>query len=87
MTKLLLSLPEDPVQIGKGITLVTVLDVNDNAPVFATDYETLLCENTPPGQVRGSAGGGSGPWRCLPVSVRHPRNPSVAARPVPSALT
>lgn len=54
---LLFPLPEDPVQIGKGITLVTVLDINDNAPVFATDYETLLCENATPGQVRGSAGG------------------------------
>uniref|UniRef100_A0A674PPL7 Cadherin 7 n=1 Tax=Takifugu rubripes TaxID=31033 RepID=A0A674PPL7_TAKRU len=42
---------QDPVQIGKGITLVTVLDINDNAPVFATDYETLLCETTTPGQV------------------------------------
>uniref|UniRef100_A0A669C3V4 Cadherin 7 n=1 Tax=Oreochromis niloticus TaxID=8128 RepID=A0A669C3V4_ORENI len=42
----------DPTQIGKGITLITVLDVNDNAPVFAIDYETLLCENAIPGQVR-----------------------------------
>ncbi|CAI5672776.1 unnamed protein product [Oreochromis niloticus] len=41
----------DPTQIGKGITLITVLDVNDNAPVFAIDYETLLCENAIPGQV------------------------------------
>ncbi|XP_054876895.1 cadherin-7-like [Poeciliopsis prolifica] len=41
----------DPNQIGKGITLITVLDVNDNAPVFAIDYETLLCENSMPGQV------------------------------------
>lgn len=46
------SLPEDPTQIGKGISLITVLDINDNAPVFAIDYETLLCENTMPGQVR-----------------------------------
>ncbi|XP_028288641.1 cadherin-7 isoform X1 [Parambassis ranga] len=42
---------KDPAQIGKGITLITVLDINDNAPVFAIDYETLLCENTMPGQV------------------------------------
>uniref|UniRef100_H3D821 Cadherin 7 n=1 Tax=Tetraodon nigroviridis TaxID=99883 RepID=H3D821_TETNG len=42
---------QNPEQIGKGITLVTVLDINDNAPVFAIDYETLLCENTTPGQV------------------------------------
>uniref|UniRef100_A0A8C4HP61 Cadherin 7 n=1 Tax=Dicentrarchus labrax TaxID=13489 RepID=A0A8C4HP61_DICLA len=42
---------QDPTQIGKGITLITVLDINDNAPVFAIDYETLLCENAMPGQV------------------------------------
>lgn len=47
-----LSLSEDPTQIGKGIALITVLDINDNAPVFAIDYETLLCENAMPGQVR-----------------------------------
>uniref|UniRef100_A0AAQ6IQ36 Cadherin domain-containing protein n=1 Tax=Anabas testudineus TaxID=64144 RepID=A0AAQ6IQ36_ANATE len=34
-----------PTQIGKGIALITVQDINDNAPVFAIDYETLLCEN------------------------------------------
>nr|XP_057915926.1 cadherin-7-like isoform X2 [Doryrhamphus excisus] len=42
---------QDPNQIGKGLAIVTVLDVNDNAPVFAIDYETLLCENTTPGTV------------------------------------
>ncbi|XP_035854138.1 cadherin-7 isoform X2 [Sander lucioperca] len=42
---------QDPTQIGKGIALITVLDINDNAPVFAIDYETLLCENAMPGQV------------------------------------
>ncbi|CAL8321688.1 unnamed protein product [Boreogadus saida] len=41
---------QDPTQIGKGIALITVLDINDNAPVFAIDYETLLCENAMPGQ-------------------------------------
>ncbi|XP_056155026.1 cadherin-7a [Lampris incognitus] len=41
----------DPTQIGKGNTVITVLDINDNAPVFAIDYETLLCENAMPGQV------------------------------------
>ncbi|XP_029003341.1 cadherin-7a [Betta splendens] len=41
----------DPSQIGKGTALITVLDINDNAPVFAIDYETLLCENAVPGQV------------------------------------
>ncbi|KAG8009581.1 Cadherin-7 [Nibea albiflora] len=42
---------QDPNQIGKGISLITVQDINDNAPVFAIDYETLLCENAMPGQV------------------------------------
>ncbi|XP_037613372.1 cadherin-7a [Sebastes umbrosus] len=42
---------QDPTQIGKGVALITVLDINDNAPVFAIDYETLLCENAMPGQV------------------------------------
>lgn len=27
------------------------MDINDNAPVFAIEYETLLCENAAPGQV------------------------------------
>ncbi|XP_054478651.1 cadherin-7-like isoform X2 [Anoplopoma fimbria] len=42
---------QDPTQIGKGIALITVLDINDNAPVFAIDYETVLCENAMPGQM------------------------------------
>ncbi|XP_034428333.1 cadherin-7a isoform X2 [Hippoglossus hippoglossus] len=42
---------QDPTQIGKGLTLITVMDINDNAPVFAIDYETILCENAMPGQV------------------------------------
>uniref|UniRef100_A0AAX7UK20 Cadherin domain-containing protein n=1 Tax=Astatotilapia calliptera TaxID=8154 RepID=A0AAX7UK20_ASTCA len=45
------AIENDPTQIGKGITLITVQDINDNAPVFAIDYETLLCENAIPGQV------------------------------------
>jgi len=28
------------------------MDINDNAPVFAIEYETLLCETAAPGQVR-----------------------------------
>ncbi|KAK3513931.1 hypothetical protein QTP70_032824 [Hemibagrus guttatus] len=43
--------PVDPSQVGKGITLITVMDVNDNAPVFAIEYETFLCESAGPGQV------------------------------------
>ncbi|KAM4606285.1 cadherin-7 [Polymixia lowei] len=42
---------QDPTQIGKGIALITVQDINDNAPVFAIEYETLLCEHAMPGQV------------------------------------
>ncbi|XP_026857076.2 cadherin-7a [Electrophorus electricus] len=41
----------DPTQVGKGVTLITVMDVNDNAPVFAIEYETFLCESVGPGQV------------------------------------
>ncbi|XP_023656076.2 cadherin-7-like isoform X1 [Paramormyrops kingsleyae] len=41
----------DPSQVGKGIALVTVMDVNDNAPMFAIEYETLLCESAIPGEV------------------------------------
>uniref|UniRef100_A0A8C7Z163 Cadherin 7 n=1 Tax=Oryzias sinensis TaxID=183150 RepID=A0A8C7Z163_9TELE len=40
------------INIGKGFAVVKVLDVNDNAPLFAMDYETLLCENAMAGQVR-----------------------------------
>lgn len=28
------------------------MDINDNAPEFATEYEAFLCENGKPGQVR-----------------------------------
>ncbi|KAL4635401.1 cadherin-7-like [Arapaima gigas] len=42
---------QDPSQVGRGAAMVTVTDVNDNAPVFAIDYETFLCENALPGQV------------------------------------
>uniref|UniRef100_A0A665X8Y8 Cadherin domain-containing protein n=1 Tax=Echeneis naucrates TaxID=173247 RepID=A0A665X8Y8_ECHNA len=45
------AIEKDPLQTGKGIALITVLDINDNAPVFAIDYETILCENAMPGQV------------------------------------
>ncbi|KAJ8336760.1 hypothetical protein SKAU_G00379800 [Synaphobranchus kaupii] len=42
---------QDPTQVGKGIALITVMDINDNAPVFAIEYETFLCESGSPGQV------------------------------------
>ncbi|XP_028832015.1 cadherin-7a [Denticeps clupeoides] len=41
----------DPTQVGKGSAIITVMDINDNAPVFAIEYETILCENAIPGQV------------------------------------
>uniref|UniRef100_A0A8C7TXZ6 Cadherin 7a n=1 Tax=Oncorhynchus mykiss TaxID=8022 RepID=A0A8C7TXZ6_ONCMY len=40
-----------PLQVGKCIILITVMDINDNAPVFAIEYETYLCESARPGQV------------------------------------
>lgn len=30
---------------------IRVLDVNDNAPTFATNYETFVCENAKANQV------------------------------------
>ncbi|KAK1172112.1 hypothetical protein AOXY_G4606 [Acipenser oxyrinchus oxyrinchus] len=42
---------QDPTQVGRGIAVISVLDINDNAPMFAIEYETFLCENAEPGQV------------------------------------
>uniref|UniRef100_A0A674ACR6 Cadherin 7 n=1 Tax=Salmo trutta TaxID=8032 RepID=A0A674ACR6_SALTR len=47
----ILAMENDPTQVGKGFAVITVLDINDNPPVFAIEYETLLCENASPGQV------------------------------------
>lgn len=41
----------DHSQVGKAVVLVSVADVNDNAPFFAIEYETFICENSEPGQV------------------------------------
>ncbi|TRY99150.1 hypothetical protein DNTS_001844 [Danionella cerebrum] len=38
-------------QISRAIVAIKVLDINDNAPEFATEYEAFLCENGRPGQV------------------------------------
>ncbi|XP_006641431.2 cadherin-8 [Lepisosteus oculatus] len=38
-------------QISQAIVAIKVLDVNDNAPEFASEYEAFLCENGKPGQV------------------------------------
>uniref|UniRef100_A0AAR2LRM9 Cadherin domain-containing protein n=1 Tax=Pygocentrus nattereri TaxID=42514 RepID=A0AAR2LRM9_PYGNA len=35
----------------ESIAVITVMDINDNAPVFAIEYETRMCENASPGQV------------------------------------
>ncbi|XP_039994496.1 cadherin-8 isoform X2 [Xiphias gladius] len=38
-------------QISRAIVAIKVMDINDNAPEFATEYEAFLCENGKPGQV------------------------------------
>uniref|UniRef100_A0A8C5R392 Cadherin 7 n=1 Tax=Leptobrachium leishanense TaxID=445787 RepID=A0A8C5R392_9ANUR len=42
---------QNPTQIGKGFVAISILDINDNAPEFAMEYETNVCENASPGQV------------------------------------
>uniref|UniRef100_A0A672YR66 Cadherin-8-like n=1 Tax=Sphaeramia orbicularis TaxID=375764 RepID=A0A672YR66_9TELE len=38
-------------QISRAIVAIRVMDINDNAPEFAKEYEAFLCENGKPGQV------------------------------------
>uniref|UniRef100_A0A671PRV9 Cadherin-8-like n=1 Tax=Sinocyclocheilus anshuiensis TaxID=1608454 RepID=A0A671PRV9_9TELE len=38
-------------EISRATVAIKVLDINDNAPEFATEYEAFLCENGKPGQV------------------------------------
>uniref|UniRef100_A0AAY4CKW5 Cadherin domain-containing protein n=1 Tax=Denticeps clupeoides TaxID=299321 RepID=A0AAY4CKW5_9TELE len=38
-------------QISRAIVAIRVLDINDNAPEFAAEYEPFVCENGKPGQV------------------------------------
>lgn len=55
-------------QISRAIVAIRVMDINDNAPEFATEYEAFLCENGKPGQVRQTI---------EPVMYRSPFLPSV----------
>lgn len=45
-------MPVDPSLTGKAVVLISVTDVNDNPPSLAMDYDTFVCENAEPGQVR-----------------------------------
>uniref|UniRef100_UPI0037E7CD67 cadherin-7-like n=1 Tax=Semicossyphus pulcher TaxID=241346 RepID=UPI0037E7CD67 len=38
-------------QVGLAVVLVSVTDINDNAPSLAIKYKTFVCENAEPGQV------------------------------------
>uniref|UniRef100_A0A3P9CWY7 Cadherin-7 n=1 Tax=Maylandia zebra TaxID=106582 RepID=A0A3P9CWY7_9CICH len=41
----------DHSQVGKAVVLVSVTDVNDNAPSFPVEYQTSVCEDAQPGQI------------------------------------
>ncbi|XP_035399231.1 cadherin-8 isoform X2 [Cygnus atratus] len=41
----------NPLQVSRVPVAIKVLDVNDNAPEFASEHEAFLCENGKPGQV------------------------------------
>uniref|UniRef100_A0A4W3JU38 Cadherin 7a n=1 Tax=Callorhinchus milii TaxID=7868 RepID=A0A4W3JU38_CALMI len=55
---------QNPSQIGRGSVLVRLVDVNDNAPEFPMEYDTFVCENANPGDVRAFTFAG----RCFLVS-------------------
>lgn len=42
---------DNPRQSSHVPVYIRLLDINDNAPTFATVYETYVCERTKPGQV------------------------------------
>lgn len=46
------SVSVDLSKVEKAVVLVSVLDINDNAPRFAIEYQTFVCENSRPGQVK-----------------------------------
>ncbi|MGH0182530.1 UNVERIFIED_CONTAM: hypothetical protein FKN15_012696 [Acipenser sinensis] len=41
---------DNPKQVGRVPVYIRILDINDNAPEFATFYETFVCENAKAGQ-------------------------------------
>lgn len=43
--------PDNPQQVSRVPVFIRVLDVNDNAPTFAANYETFVCENANANQV------------------------------------
>ena len=55
-----LCFPDNPRQTSRVPVYIRVLDVNDNAPTFATNYETFVCENAKANQVGGSRHGSCG---------------------------
>lgn len=44
----------DPAQTGRAVVLISVTDVNDNPPGFATQDDAFVCEDAEAGQVRSS---------------------------------
>ncbi|XP_072425881.1 cadherin-7a [Chiloscyllium punctatum] len=42
---------QNPAQIGRGFVLISLVDINDNAPEFPMDYETFVCENSNHGKI------------------------------------
>ncbi|RVE58553.1 hypothetical protein OJAV_G00195430 [Oryzias javanicus] len=46
-----LSVMDNPRQTTRVPVFIKVLDVNDNAPEFATSYDTFVCENVKAGQL------------------------------------
>lgn len=48
---MILCFKDNPRLISRIPVYIRVLDVNDNAPTFATYYETFVCENAKANQV------------------------------------
>ena len=43
---------DNEAQVSHSAVSIRILDVNDNPPELATPYETSICEDAKPGQVR-----------------------------------